>query len=161
MKARSIHGNWVEVPKERVQLRVSAYGFVVYEGKLLLMHMKNTDKYCLPGGAVEVGETLEIALQREVKEEAGIDVAVSDFFTYTELPFYYDPADVAWQNYSFFYTCTPKTNELTEQYQVADDESEFPKWVPLDTLQASQIQFPGDEVFQKWVDNNVIHNALA
>lgn len=45
------------------------------EGKILLMTSpKWGDKYTLPGGHIEYGETLSQAAEREAKEESGLDV---------------------------------------------------------------------------------------
>src|SRR5207245_496719 len=49
------------------------------EGKILLTKShKWFDKYTLPGGHIEVGETMKDAVIREVKEEVGLDVEVAD-----------------------------------------------------------------------------------
>lgn len=58
------------------------------EGKILLAKShKWFDKYTLPGGHIEVGETMEEALKREVKEEVGLDVEVVEFLTMQEAIF--------------------------------------------------------------------------
>lgn len=58
------------------------------EGKILLAKShKWFDKYTLPGGHIEVGETMKEALKREVKEEVGLDVEVSEFLTMQEAIF--------------------------------------------------------------------------
>lgn len=45
------------------------------EGKIFLMKShKWRDKYVIPGGHIELGETIEEALKREVKEETGLDI---------------------------------------------------------------------------------------
>ena len=47
------------------------------EGRVLLGKRKNAFKsgyYGLPGGRIEVGEKLEVAAQREILEETGVDV---------------------------------------------------------------------------------------
>ncbi|MCP4219092.1 MAG: NUDIX domain-containing protein, partial [bacterium] len=45
---------------------------------LLLLRKKSPEKGCwdLPGGRVELGETIEAAILREIKEELGVDVKI-------------------------------------------------------------------------------------
>ena len=58
------------------------------EGKILLAKShKWFDKYTLPGGHVEVGETMREAVAREVKEEVGLDVEVAEMLLVQEAIF--------------------------------------------------------------------------
>lgn len=55
------------------------------EGKVLLVKShKWFDNYTLPGGHIEIGEKMQEALRREVKEEVGLDVEVVEFLTMQE-----------------------------------------------------------------------------
>lgn len=42
------------------------------DGKTLLIRRADTGTWCLPGGTLEWGETLRVALGRELEEEAGV-----------------------------------------------------------------------------------------
>lgn len=60
---------------------------VFREGKVLLAARKETAQspvYSLPGGVVELGETLRDAAIREVYEEVGVTASVIDFVDTTE-----------------------------------------------------------------------------
>ncbi|MGE6259760.1 NUDIX hydrolase [Heyndrickxia sporothermodurans] len=65
-----------------------AYVLIFDENNEKVLMVKNKGEqssyYTLPGGAVEYGETLEIAAIREVKEETGIDVKLDGMFTVSE-----------------------------------------------------------------------------
>ena len=58
--------------------RRAAADAVVFDGqgRVLLQRRADFNVWGLPGGSVEVGETLEAAVKREVKEETGYDVEV-------------------------------------------------------------------------------------
>lgn len=43
------------------------------DGALLLLHETAEDRWCLPKGHVEEGESLEAAARREIQEEAGLE----------------------------------------------------------------------------------------
>jgi nucleoside triphosphatase len=58
------------------------------QGKILLAKShKWFDRYTLPGGHIEVGETMADAVKREVKEEVGLDVDVVDMLLIQEAIF--------------------------------------------------------------------------
>lgn len=52
---------------------------IIYEGKLVLIKRKNEPHkgmYALPGGFMDIGETIEAAVVREAKEETSLDVEI-------------------------------------------------------------------------------------
>ena len=60
---------------------VAVAGIVVNkQGELLLVKNRYRDTWEFPGGQVEVGENLIEALQREIREESGIEVEVGELF---------------------------------------------------------------------------------
>ena len=59
----------------KLRLGVSAIIFNA-EGKFLLTKREDNGQWCLPGGAVESGETVTEACEREVFEETGLNVRV-------------------------------------------------------------------------------------
>lgn len=63
---------------------------IIYEGKLVLIKRKNPPykgQFALPGGSVEIGETVEEATIREAKEETDLDVKIVEL-----LGVYSDPS---------------------------------------------------------------------
>jgi ADP-ribose pyrophosphatase YjhB (NUDIX family) len=47
------------------------------QGAILLVHKTDNDLWALPGGGMDVGESMADAVVREVKEETGVDVEVT------------------------------------------------------------------------------------
>jgi 8-oxo-dGTP pyrophosphatase MutT (NUDIX family) len=62
--------------------KVRVTGILVENKRILLLEQKVTDsrQWSLPGGALEVGETMEQCMIREMKEETGLDIVVGDFY---------------------------------------------------------------------------------
>jgi len=81
-------------PEDRACIKATVGALIESDGKLLLEkrnHEPFYDHWCIPGGHIDYGETVEKALIREVKEETGLQVINYSFFNYyTE---YYNELD--------------------------------------------------------------------
>ena len=49
------------------------------EKGVLLEKITDTGEWCTPGGAIELGESLEDALKREIKEETNLDMQIRSY----------------------------------------------------------------------------------
>ena len=61
-----------------------ARGVCVEDGKILLAHYKDKDYYFLPGGHVEIGESVREALEREIDEELKLSITAGNIVSIFE-----------------------------------------------------------------------------
>ncbi len=66
----SLNGQIKRVPAERLILGPAMDGIILHEDKLLLLQMRATRKYHLPGSGLQAGECMEDALKREIRDDA-------------------------------------------------------------------------------------------
>jgi 8-oxo-dGTP diphosphatase len=128
-------GNLHEVSVSSLRPRLSAYAIIIQDGKILLS--PQWDGYDVPGGWVELGETLEQGLIREVKEETGFDVVVDDIVT-SQTSFFKMPnrEDDFVQSLMNFYTAHIVWGELSTDW-FDENEKKYAKvaeWVYLKNL---------------------------
>lgn len=69
-------------------IELIARGVLIHDHRLLLCQNRKHGHLFLPGGHVEFGEPATVALQREVKEELGIDLVVGPFLGACEASFH-------------------------------------------------------------------------
>lgn len=96
---------------------------------VLMVKNKKGDSYywSLPGGAVEVGETIEAAVIRETKEEAGFEVEVGGLYSVREALFS-ERGD-----HALIFTFLAKI--IAGEMQVSDPDEEIleVKWIDINT----------------------------
>ena len=100
------------------------------EGVLLVRraHAPMQGEWSLPGGAVEIGETLTEALVREVREETGLDVEVGSLLDVFDVIRRDDDGRVEYHYALVDYLCLPIGGTLCS----SSDASEVCWAAPLD-----------------------------
>lgn len=92
MNSRILNGSWNEntdweffisssLPDEARPTVVA--GIPYWDNKIIMIKTKRG--WELPGGHIEIGETIEEALSREMQEEAGITISKRTMFGYTKV----------------------------------------------------------------------------
>ena len=105
-------------------------------GELLLVHKTDNDLWALPGGGMDVGESMADTVVREVKEQTGIDVEVTGvvgIYTNPNHVMAYDDGEVR-QQCSICFT----TRMLGGQLATSNETSEV-EFVAPDRLESLNI----------------------
>lgn len=105
-------------------------------GRIVLVRRKDNDLWALPGGGMELGESIEDTAVREVKEETGLDVRVVGLigvYTNPNHVMEYTDGEVR-QQFSLCYETTLVGGDLR-----IDDESTDIKWASMDEVDSLNI----------------------
>ena len=127
------------------------------QGNLLLVKShKWRDLYGLPGGHIELGESMTDAVRREVKEETDLDVDKVEFLLFQEMVF--DEAFWAKSHFIFFeFVCKTQQTEVN-----LNSEAEEYLWVPPRDAAEMPIDMytkKAIEVYLQRADGNVAEGA--
>ncbi|WP_332628652.1 NUDIX hydrolase [Halalkalibacter flavus] len=106
------------------------------QGRVLLQHRTDTDNWGVPGGFMEMGESVEEAARREILEETGLTVGEMSLYTVfsgEEFYFQYPNGD---EVYNVIVTFMSK--DVSGELQ-ADHEGKDLRYFPLDSLPEEMI----------------------
>lgn len=137
---RDVFGNTYNVPIKDLTPRIGVYAIIIKDNKILLS--KQWDGHSLVGGGVEPGETMDEALKREVREEAGLTIKPTKIIHYKTTFFKQDSDHPAYHSFQFYFTCkiisdnisTPKITNNEKTYTTGS-----PEWISLGKI--DQITF--------------------
>ena len=144
VKCITLDGHIRIVQNDQLIFRPAAYALIVHENKLLVLKLRATGKYHLPGGGIKIGERMQESLRREVQEETGLEIDQVRFAHFEEVFFYYDPSDKAYHGLHFFFICQAKTWGVLADDQVMDGSAEQPRWVEIRNLHPEDFQIHGE-----------------
>ncbi len=148
-------GETVVVPADELVVRLSAYGIIVHQGRILLMRLPS-GKLFFPGGGVELGESLRRALKREMLEETGHRVRVEAKLTFKEAFLFYEERGIAWHSIGLFFRCSLLTPADLVMANTLDADEGNPEWVPLYVLSSEDFHGEGGPVFMELQDRSLL-----
>ena len=136
---------------------VPGVGALIIESDRILLVERGREPlqgyWSLPGGAIETGETLEIALRREIREETGLEVAVVHLVEVFERIMTDADGRAEYHYLLIDYICRPTGGVL----QAADDASRA-EWFTQDQVAGLKITEGTPRVIAKafdWLNQNV------
>lgn len=98
MESKKNYIKWIrsKVGHEKIILVFAGGCIFNAQGEVLLQKRADSNQWGFPGGAIEIGETPQMAAVREVKEETGLDVEAGKLIgIYTDCDMKYPNGDQA------------------------------------------------------------------
>jgi len=131
---------------------VAGVGAVVFDaaGRVLLVkrrHAPLKGEWSLPGGAVELGETLATAVAREVLEETSLVVDVGPVVEVIDRVHHHPDGRVEYHYIVIDYVC--RVNDRADGTASAGSDADDVRWVAMDELSTLGVQQAAIAVIHK------------
>ena len=136
-------------------LPIVAVGGIIFEGDRVLLVKRGKEpglgQWSIPGGVVQVGETLKEAVVREVREETHLEVEALGMAKVLERIFRDPGGRVAYHYVLVDFLCRRLGGTL-----LADSDAQETSWVPLQDLLSYQVVSTAREVIRRadWLRKN-------
>ena len=138
-------------PRQYPSRPIVGVGAVILDGLRVLLvrraHEPSKGEWSLPGGAVELGETLEAALAREVVEETGLDVVVGPVVEVVDRVQRAADGRVEYHFVIVDYLCTVRAGVAAHGSDASDV-----RWVSVSELAAHRVSDKAIDVILKAID---------
>jgi 8-oxo-dGTP pyrophosphatase MutT (NUDIX family) len=128
-----------------VKTDLTVAGYIINNGKVLLIHHRKLNLWLPVGGHIDKDETPDEALLREIKEEVGIDAEIigkspvpliGNAKKNLALPFHTNLHSVGdHDHYCLFYVCSP----LSQKVELKLDEVKSAEWFSKEELQQERV----------------------
>lgn len=157
----------IKIKTEDYNFKFRVSGLIIKNNKILLVDMDNSGFLCLPGGYVELGETTEIAIKRELLEEIGKKFEINKYLGVAE-NYFINKYSKKIHEISFFYLMTPIENIDTNHFTIIESDKghkiklDF-QWIDLKEVENYDIRpsfFKQILESAKLEFNHLIYNEL-
>ena len=136
----------IKIKTDNYNFKFRVSGLVINDNKLLFVDMDNSGFLCLPGGYVELGETTEQAICREMQEELGYKLEIVKYLGVVE-NFFINKYNNKMHEICFYYLLKPlkEENAIYSDYNLIENDKghniklDF-KWVNINDLDKYNIR---------------------
>lgn len=134
----------IKIKTRNYNFKYRVSGLVIKNNKLLLVDMDDSGFLCLPGGYVELGETTEVAVKRELLEEVGKKFDISKYLGVVE-NYFINKYSKKIHEISFYYLMIPIENMDTNDFTIIENDKghkiklDF-KWIDLNEINNYDIR---------------------
>lgn len=138
--------------KESIKIKTNDYNFkfrasglIIRDNKLLVVEMDDSGFFCLPGGYVELGETTEVAIKRELTEETGQEITIKKYLGVVE-NYFINKYSQKMHEISFYYLLDFTNNNIkTNDFTLIENDKGHKiklsfKWLNIDNLNNFDIR---------------------
>lgn len=146
----------VKIKTNKTIFNYCARAIIKQDEKILLICVNDAPYYHLPGGHIEVGESSEAAVIREIQEEVGIEVALQKLVLMNEQ--FYNKDGIDNHSLVLYYLAKPQNN-ISTQSSVRMEEGPTKiiknelRWVTYEELKDIDLR-------PLLVKNLILHNDL-
>lgn len=129
----------IKIKTDDYNFKFRVSGLVIRDNKILFVDMDNSGFLCLPGGYVELGETTEAAIKRELLEETGKEVDIKKYLGVAE-NYFINKYSKKIHEISFYYLMDFVDNNIkSEDFVIMEKDKEYNikldfKWIPINEL---------------------------
>ena len=155
--------------RESIKMKTNDYNFkfrvsglIIKNNKLLLVDMDNSGFLCLPGGYVELGETTEEAVKRELVEEIRKEVSIERYLGVVE-NYFINKYNKKMHEISFYYLMNFIDNDFDEKnFTLIENDKghniklDF-KWIDINDLDHFDVR---PAFLKKIINNRLEFNHL-
>lgn len=134
---------------------IRVVGVLVKNGKIFVQREQNGNEYALPGGHIQIGETLEEGLIREYKEETGTEIICRRMLWSEECFFEWNGKQT--HNLSFYYLIDGEIPDNGTFISHKDNGNIEVGWLPIEEIQNITIypEFLKQEIYH--LDSPIKH----
>lgn len=121
------------------KLNIRACAVILHKGRILAMRDERSPYYYLPGGRIQMGETAEEAVLRELLEELAIEASIERPLWLNQAFFTEDVDRLRYHELGFYFLMDVTKSDLLSRGQTflgaEKEHSHIFEWLPIEKLQ--------------------------
>ena len=149
----------IKIKTDNYNFKFRVSGIVINDNKLLLVDMDNAGFLCLPGGYVELGETTEQAICREMEEELGYKLEIVKYLGVAE-NFFVNKYNKTMHEICFYYLLKPLKGEKARYNDYSLIEHDKGHNIKLDFKWININELNNYDIRPKFLTNIVKNDSL-